>query len=178
MGESKNRASATGARPHGPRAGASTRDRPGIASFCQSQLSLRICGGRSGGAGPFGGLVVGGGWLHRPGVGLWPDGSNPRCLFPPCVLSSGEISRLERNAHYYKLMGRPELGLKEMEQAHQQNPDNLQIVNLLAQHYEDQGKFEAARQLYQEALTRHGSNPVLANNLGFSYYREGRLARG
>jgi thioredoxin-like negative regulator of GroEL len=62
----------------------------------------------------------------------------------------------------------------EMEQALQQNPDNLQIVNLLAQHYEDQGKFEAARQLYQGALTRHPSNPVLTNNLCFSYYREGR----
>ena len=89
-------------------------------------------------------------------------------------LSSGEISRLERNAHYYKLMGQPELGLKELELAHQQYPDNLQITDILAQNYEELGKFEAARQLYQEALTRHGSNPVLANNLCFSYYQEGR----
>ena len=88
--------------------------------------------------------------------------------------SPGEISRLAQNAHYYKLMGQPELGLKELEMAHQQNPDNLQIVDLLAQNYEDLGKFEAARQLYQEALTRHGSNPVMANNLCFSYYLEGR----
>ena len=35
-------------------------------------------------------------------------------------------------------------------------------------------EFEAARQLYQEALTRHGPQPVMANNLGFSYYQEGR----
>ena len=89
-------------------------------------------------------------------------------------LSSGEISRLQGNAHYYKLMGRPELALKEMELAHQQNPDNLQIVNLLAQNYEELGNFEAARQLYQEALTRRGSHPVMANNLCFSYYQEGR----
>ena len=88
--------------------------------------------------------------------------------------SPEEISRLERNAHYYKLMGQPELGLKEMELAHQQNPDNLQITDLLAQNYEELGKFEAARQLYQEALTRHGSHAVLANNLCFSYYHEGR----
>jgi tetratricopeptide (TPR) repeat protein len=88
--------------------------------------------------------------------------------------SPGEISRLQANAHYYKLMGQPELGLKEMELAHQQNPDNLQIVNLLAQNYEELGKFEAARQLYQEALTRHGSQPAIANNLCFSYYQEGR----
>ncbi len=89
-------------------------------------------------------------------------------------LSPGEISRLERNAHYYKLMGQPELGLKELELALQQNPDNLQITNFLAQNYEELGKFEAARQLYQEALTRRGSNPVMANNLCFSYYQEGR----
>jgi cytochrome c-type biogenesis protein CcmH/NrfG len=89
-------------------------------------------------------------------------------------LSPGEISRLQGNAHYYKLMGRPELGLKEMEIARQQNPDNLQIVNLLAQNYEELGNFEAARQLYQEALTRHRSHPAMANNLCFSYYQEGR----
>ena len=89
--------------------------------------------------------------------------------------SPGEISRLESNAHYYKLMGQPELGLKEMELAHQQNPDNLQITDLLAQNYEELGKFEAARQLYQEALTRHGLHAVLANNLCFSYYQEGRF---
>ncbi len=71
-------------------------------------------------------------------------------------------------------MGQPELGLKEMELARQQNPDNLQITDLLAQNYEELGKFEAARQLYQEALARRGSHAFLANNLCFSYYREGR----
>jgi tetratricopeptide (TPR) repeat protein len=89
-------------------------------------------------------------------------------------LSPEEITRLSRNAHYYKLMGQPELALRELEQVHQQNPDNLKIVNLLAQNYEELGKFEAARQLYEEALSRYGPNPVLANNLCFSYYLEGR----
>jgi len=88
--------------------------------------------------------------------------------------SPGEISRLQRNARYYQLMGQPELGLRELEQAHQQNPDNLQIVNALAQNYEELGKCESARQLYQEALTKHGPHPVLTNNLCFSYYLEGR----
>ncbi|MGA9755288.1 MAG: tetratricopeptide repeat protein [Desulfobaccales bacterium] len=88
--------------------------------------------------------------------------------------SSGDISRLLRNVHYYKLMGQPELGLKELEQAHQENPDNLKMVNALAQSYEELGEFEAAHQLYQEALARQGPHPVLFNNLGFSYYLEGR----
>jgi hypothetical protein len=91
--------------------------------------------------------------------------------------SSREISRLLRNAHYYNLMGRPDLALKQLEQAHQENPDNLKIINSLAQNYEDLGKFEAARQLYQEGLTRHGPNPVLTNNLCFTYYLEGRYQK-
>jgi Flp pilus assembly protein TadD len=81
---------------------------------------------------------------------------------------------LARNAHYYKLMGQPELGLKELELAHRQNPDNLQITNFLAQNYEELGNFEAARQLYQEAVNRQGFHPVIANNLCFSYYLEAR----
>ena len=86
----------------------------------------------------------------------------PTPFWPGCVSLPGKLSRLQANAHYYRLMGQPELGLKEMELAHQQNPDNLQIVNLLAQNYEELGEFEAARQLYQEALTRHGSHPVMS----------------
>lgn len=104
------------------------------------------------------------GW-QRPGPGDFA--ANVR-------LSPEEINRLTRNAHYYKLMGQPELGLRELEQFHQQNPDNLQIINILAQNYEELGKFEAARQLYEKALARHGPHPVLANNLCFSYYLEGR----
>jgi hypothetical protein len=95
-------------------------------------------------------------------------------FIPTVRQSPGEVTRLLRNAHYYKLMGRPELALKELEQAHLQNPDNLQIVNTLAQNYEEQGHFETARKLYQEALTRNGPHPALANNLSFTYYLEGR----
>jgi thioredoxin-like negative regulator of GroEL len=94
-------------------------------------------------------------------------------FFPNIGQSPGEVSRLLRNAHYYKLMGRPELALKELELAHNQAPDNLQIVNNLAQNYEAMGQFEAARKLYREALTRH-PHPALANNLCFTYYLEGR----
>ncbi|MBU4232158.1 MAG: LytR C-terminal domain-containing protein [Proteobacteria bacterium] len=108
-----------------------------------------------------------------PGSGYSRIGESPGSLFANMRQSPEEIARLERNVHYYTLMGQPELGLKEMELAHQQNPDNLQITDLLAQNYEELGKFEAARQLYQEALTRHGPHGVLANNLCFSYYRQG-----
>lgn len=116
--------------------------------------------------------------LGLVGCGSFPSSSytdaTPGAFFPNARQSSLEVSRLLRNAHYYKLMGRPELALKELEQAHQQNPDNLKLVNTLAQCYEEVGQFETARKLYQEALTRNGPHPALANNLCFTYYLEGR----
>jgi hypothetical protein len=142
-----------------------------------------LAAGRSSGVYGLAGLAVlalWGAWslgvvgCSGPGPGYSLGAESPGSLFANMRQSPEEISRLERNAHYYKLMGQPELGLKEMELAHRQNPDNLQITDLLAQNYEDLGKFEAARQLYQEALTRQGPHAVLANNLCFSYYREGR----
>ncbi|MBM4300676.1 MAG: tetratricopeptide repeat protein [Deltaproteobacteria bacterium] len=168
-----------------PGAAMGSRDR----GYCRGRRSgvgqgLARSGGRrsSGGYGLAGLAVLAlwGAWslgvvgCTGPGSGYGRIEDTPGSALANMRLSPGEISRLERNAHYYKLMGRPELGLKELELALQQNPDNLQIANFLAQNYEGLGKFEAARQLYQEALTRHGSHPAMANNLCFSYYQEGR----
>ena len=91
--------------------------------------------------------------------------------------SAMETARLLRNAHYYKLMGRPEASLKEMEQAHRQDPDNLKIVDTLAQTYQELGQFQRAQELYQEALARQGSNRALQNNWCFSFYLQGDLAK-
>jgi len=164
---------ATGTRPHGPRRGRRPITGPGW---------FRSAGRRSSGIYGLAGLAVlalWGAWslgvvgCTASGPGYSRTEGSSGSLFANMRQSPEEISRLERNAHYYTLMGQPELGLKEMELAHQQNPDNLQITDLLAQNYETLGKFEAARQLYQEALTRQGPHAVLANNLCFSYYREG-----
>jgi hypothetical protein len=165
---------AMGARARGPRRGRRPGNGPGL---------RRSAGRRSFGVYGLASLAVlalWGAWLlgvvgcSGPGAGYGLIGETSGALFANMRQSPEEISRLERNAHYYTLMGQPELGLKEVELAHQQNPDNLQITDLLAQSYEDLGKFEAARQLYQEALTRHGPNAIMANNLCFSYYHEGR----
>ncbi len=88
-----------------------------------------------------------------------------------------DTSRLLRNAHYYKLMGRPEASLKEMEEAHRQDPDNLKIVDALAQSYQELGQFQRAQELYKEALARQGSNRALMNNWCFSYYLQGNMAK-
>ena len=174
MGESKNRAQPRGLGLTAPAAGRRPGTGPGLP---------RSAGRRSSGGYGLAGLAVLallGAWslgvvgCTAPGSGYGRIEETPGAFLPTCVSLPGKSPGWSANAHYYKLMGQPELGLKEMEQAHQQNPDNLQITNLLAQNYEELGKFEAARQLYQEALTRHGSHPVLANNLCFSYYQEGR----
>jgi hypothetical protein len=107
--------------------------------------------------------------------GWLPEGSGASATY--VRPSSREIARLLRNAHYYKLMGRPDLALKQLEEARQQNPDNLKIINSLAGNYEELGKFKEARQLYQEGLTRYGPNPVLTNNFCFTYYLEGRYQK-
>ena len=88
-----------------------------------------------------------------------------------------ETVRLVRNAHYYKLMGRPEVALKELEQAHQADPGNLKIVDTLAQSYQEIGDFRRAQELYQEAQAHFGNNQALNNNLCFSYYLQGNLAK-
>jgi Tfp pilus assembly protein PilF len=99
--------------------------------------------------------------------------ATPGTYFDHARQSPAEVARNLRTAHYYKLMGRPDLALKELEDAHQQNPDNLRIVNALAQAYEAQGQFETARKIYREALKRNGPNRALANNLCFTYYLQG-----
>jgi cytochrome c-type biogenesis protein CcmH/NrfG len=90
---------------------------------------------------------------------------------------SGDTSWLMRNAHYYQMMGRPELALKELEEAHATAPDNLKIVNMLASCYEQLGNYSRAEKLYQEALARDGANAALANNLCFSYYLAGKWVK-
>ncbi len=87
--------------------------------------------------------------------------------------ASGDTARVLRNASYYKLMGRPELALKELEEAHQLNPDNLKLVNVLAEQYEQLGRSERAQQIYLEALSRFADDQILNNNLCFSYYQAG-----
>ena len=87
---------------------------------------------------------------------------------------AGNPEALLRNAHYFQLMGRPDLAVRELEEACRLTPHNLGVVNALARSYEELGKFEQARQVYQEALNRQGVHPGLQNNLCFSYYQEGK----
>jgi len=165
---------AMGSRAHGPRRGRRPGTGPGLSRSVRRRSAYGYVAAGLAVLALLGAWSLGVAGCTARGSGYARMKETPGSFFTTLRLSSGEIARLERNAHYYKLMGQPELGLKEMEQALQQNPDNLQITNFLAQNYEELGNFEAARQLYQEALTRHGSHPVMANNLCFSYYQEGR----
>jgi thioredoxin-like negative regulator of GroEL len=88
-----------------------------------------------------------------------------------------DSARLLYNAHYYQLMGRPEIALKELQQAHEADPANLKVVDALARMYQEQGQFQRAQELYQETLKRYGENRALHNNWCFSYYLQGDLGR-
>jgi len=87
----------------------------------------------------------------------------------------GDMDRLLHNAHYLKLMGRPQLALKELEEAYQADPGNSKIANLLAGYYDDLGMGERAQQIYLAALARAGDDQTLSNNLCFSYYLAGKF---
>ena len=91
--------------------------------------------------------------------------------------ASGETERLQRNARFLRQSGRLHLALKELEEAHRRDPDNLKIVDTLAQCCEELQDWERAEELYLDALARHNGHPALANNLGFSYYQAGKLAK-
>ncbi len=82
-------------------------------------------------------------------------------------------ARLLYNAHYFKLMGQPELALKELEEAHRADPANIKLGNALAQLYDELGMGAQAQQIYLETLALEQDNPVLNNNLCFSYYLGG-----
>jgi Flp pilus assembly protein TadD len=88
---------------------------------------------------------------------------------------SGNVNQVLRNASYYMLMGRSELALKELEEAHQLDPDNLKLSDRLAGLYEHLGHSERAQQVYLEAIARDPDNQALHNNLCYSYYQAGNL---
>ena len=102
------------------------------------------------------------------------DNRTARGVALPAAMDS---TRLLYNAHYYQLMGRPEIALKELQQAHEVDPANLKVVDALAQMYQEQGQFQRAQELYQETLKRYGENRALHNNWCFSYYLQGDLGR-
>jgi tetratricopeptide (TPR) repeat protein len=162
----------TGGRgPEGKRSSVSAVDR-GCPGTCQKPASFS-------GAGLWGAvaimgalLALGAGCSSQRAEGL--SASQQEVLFSKVRPATGDTSRLLHNAHYYRLMGQPQLALKEMEEAHARNPDNLKVLDSLAHLYEDLGHFDRAQKLYQEGLSRHDANPALQNNLCFSYYLAGR----
>ncbi|MGB8872641.1 MAG: LytR C-terminal domain-containing protein [Desulfobaccales bacterium] len=91
--------------------------------------------------------------------------------------AAADAARLLYNAHYYQLLGRPEVALKNLQQAHEADPTNIKVVDALAQMYQEQGQFPQAQELYQETLTRYGENRALRNNWCFSFYLQGDLRR-
>ena len=112
------------------------------------------------------GLGIGCG-LQDPRLGRGPD------LSGGFQWAAADTSRLLRNAHYFKQIGQPELGAKELEEAHRLDPGNLEVADALAQYYDELGMGARAQQVYRETLALAPDNPALQNNLCFSYYQGG-----
>jgi Tfp pilus assembly protein PilF/transcriptional antiterminator Rof (Rho-off) len=114
------------------------------------------------------GLLLGclGGCSSQAGAPRWAD----RQMRP-----ASDTARLVQNAAYLKRTGRLELALAELEEANLREPENLELLDLLIQTYEDLGDFDRAQELYQKALSRGGHHPALENNRCFSLYLQGRL---
>jgi tetratricopeptide (TPR) repeat protein len=105
-----------------------------------------------------------------------PQGSSPR-KFSQQIRPATNTDRLVQNAAYLKKSGRVELAVKELEEAHLQEPENLELLDILIQCYEELGHFDRAQELYEEALSRAGHHPALENNRCYSLYLQGRLGQ-
>jgi tetratricopeptide (TPR) repeat protein len=109
--------------------------------------------------------------------------------FLPACNSQGSASRrvlreirpanntalLVQNAAYLKRAGRLELAVEDLEEAHLQAPDNMEILDALTQTYEELGDYDRAEELYKEALSRGGNHPAIENNRCYALYLQGRL---
>jgi Tfp pilus assembly protein PilF len=98
-------------------------------------------------------------------------------FIPGVRWAPGDPSCTLRTVYYFKLMGQPEMALKELEEAHRLDPANLKVANILAQSCDELGMGRRAQQVYQEALALDPDNPTLLNNLGFSYYLAGNYSQ-
>lgn len=95
----------------------------------------------------------------------------------PQIRPANNTALLLRNASYLKKIGRVELAVEDLEDAHAQEPENLEILDALIQCYEELRDFDRAQELYEEALSRSGQHPALENNRCYSLYLQGRLGQ-
>jgi Tfp pilus assembly protein PilF len=82
---------------------------------------------------------------------------------------------LMQNAAYLRKSGRLELAVEDLEEAHLQDPGNMEILDVLTQSYEELGDYDRAEELYEEALSRGGRHPAIENNRCYALYLQGRL---
>jgi Tfp pilus assembly protein PilF len=91
------------------------------------------------------------------------------------IRPANNTALLVQNAAYLKKSGRLELAVEDLEEAHIQEPQNMEILDALTQTYEELGDFDRAEELYEEALSRGGHHPAIENNCCYSLYLQGRL---
>ena len=118
--------------------------------------------------------VLGAGCNHAPSEHSQLSDNADSVFLAGIRAPAGDTTRLLHNAHYLKLMGRPELAFRELEAAYHHDPANVRVLNALSLACDEMGDFTRAQKIYQQALKLDDSNQALNNNLCFSYYLSGQ----
>jgi hypothetical protein len=118
-------------------------------------------------------LVFGGGCQHAASPSL----AMQKKFFSSLKDANPEEDRALRHAHYYQLVGRYDLAVKELSPAVAADPHNIRLLNGLGSCYDKMGSYAQAQEIYARILSQDpGHNPA-KNNLGYSYFLSGDLVK-
>jgi Tfp pilus assembly protein PilF len=82
-----------------------------------------------------------------------------------------------RSAQYYKLIGRSDLALNELNQAITADPRNVKLLNAMGGCYDSLGQYAKAQAMYNQILAQDPDNIPARNNSGYSNYLSGDLVQ-
>lgn len=118
-------------------------------------------------------VMVGSGCQHA----VSPSLKMQEKFFASLKSSNPEEERALRCAHYYQLVGRFDLALKELSTAMVSDPNNIRLLNTMGSCYDRLGEYAKAQEMYEKVLAQEAGHTPARNNLGYSYYLSGDLVK-
>jgi len=106
-------------------------------------------------------------------TGGQPSAEMQQKLFAGAARPSSNSAQVLRSVHYFKLMGRFDLAVKELQEATEREPEDARLLNALGSCYDEMGEFAKAQGLYQRVLSQEPGNLAALNNMGYSRYLAG-----